>query len=270
MAEKRFNTALITGASGGLGEALAKRIAQEKIALILSGREEEKLAALTASLSKQCLVENSVVDLSTAASREPLCDLIRQQVPDLVINNAGYGLYGEALSYNDLDQLGLFHVNAEAVLQLTLVAARALVAAGRRGTIVNISSAAAYNPFPLQAVYAASKAFVTSFSSSLDYELAPYGVRVLSSSPGVIQTSFALRASGNNFSAGGGVYAMEPEKVAEAIWQQITIGRKEKIIDWRYNLALQFARFFMPQNWIASFLQRSITKRIGKRPLILE
>lgn len=274
-AEKtKFNTALITGASGGLGTALAKRLAEEKIALILSGRDKDKLATLAAEVSKKSLVENIVADLATAEGREILSAAIKKQVPDLVINNAGFGLYGEALSYSDLDQLEIFHVNAEAALQLTLTAARSLLAAGQRGTIVNISSAAAFHPAPWMAVYSASKAFVNAFSESLDYELAPYGVRVLSCSPGMIATPFSLRASGISPAEDAKVkpqsFQIPAEKAAELIWEQIQRGYQSQIIDWRYRFGSRFLRAFLPKKWAASLLQRSIEQRIDRRPLLLD
>lgn len=277
-AQKKFRSALLTGASGGLGRALAQQLAEKKIPILLNGRDPAALEQLSATLCNLTQIETLACDLSAAAERQPLCSWIRRQVPDLVINNAGFALYGEALSYSETEQLEIFHVNAEAVLELTLVAARALIAAGEEGTIINITSAAAFHPCPAMAVYAASKAFVNEFSYSLDYELAPYGVRVLSSCPGMIDTEFRLRAAAaiagpeekkqkKDVTPFG---SMKPAKVAQSIWQQLIEAEQEKIIDWRFRWASRLARWLLPRRWIALLLQRSIHQRVGKRPLLLD
>lgn len=290
MAEKmqrNFRSSLLTGASGGLGQALAQLVAGKKIPIMLSGRDAAALTQLSAGLRKLTQVETIACDLSTAAARLPLCSWIRRQAPDLVINNAGFGLYGEALSYTESEQLQILQVNAEAVLELTLVAARALVAAGECGTIINITSAAAFHPFPAMAVYAASKAFVNEFSYSLDCELAPYGVRVLYSCPGMIDTGFRSRASASSVSVSAAAVSpgegekgkkkdsppfgsMVPAEVAQAIWRQLVDGEQEKIIDWRFRWASRLGRWLLPRRWTAALLQRSIHQRVGKRPLLLD
>jgi len=264
-----FHTALITGASGGLGMALAQRLAKEKIALLLTGRNEQKLAEVVASVKNKVAVESLTADLATDVGSKCLCNFIRHHAPNLVINNAGYGLYGAALSYRGEEQRDLLRVNGEAVLELTLAAARAMISKGQRGTIVNISSAAGSLPFPSFAVYAASKAFVNSLSSSLDCELSPYGVRVLVSSPGMIDTPFRWRSGASKSSLLFSFASLTPTYVAELIWRQVSKGQQQAILDWRYRFLCSIARL-LPRCLVAAWLQRTIQQRIDPRPLLLD
>src|SRR5580693_8214964 len=148
--------ALVTGASSGLGKALCHLLAKKGVRLIVTGRNRSKLEELHGLVH--------VADL--AQSRDSLIKLIHEHVPDLVINNAGWGLYGDALSHTTKEQMDILEVNANAVLEISLEAARAMIKAKTEGAIVNIASGAAFFAFPTLAVYAASKAFVGSFSEA--------------------------------------------------------------------------------------------------------
>ncbi|NGX46491.1 MAG: 3-oxoacyl-[acyl-carrier-protein] reductase FabG, partial [Chlamydiae bacterium] len=186
------NLALITGASSGIGAALARLLASKKIALILHGRNEQKLDELASSLSSQVDVSILATDLT---KREALISLIREKVPDLVINNAGFSLYGDALESSVQEQMKIHDVNGAASLEITLEAAHALLRAKKPGVILNVSSVLGDIPSPGTAIYGASKGFVTLFSQSLDYEFAPHHIRVLVSCPGQVVTPFAARAA---------------------------------------------------------------------------
>ena len=116
---KHFAKALITGASSGIGEALAHLLAKEKIPLILCGRNKQALDRLAKTLPQ---VKVHLADLSIKEERDKLCSLIEEEVPDLVINNAGFTVYGDTVSTQLKESQAIFDVNATAVLDRTLLA----------------------------------------------------------------------------------------------------------------------------------------------------
>lgn len=260
-----FSFALVTGATSGIGKKISELLASQGISLILSGRNSQELAELKNKLSSFVSVETVAVDLSRLNEREKLLKLIHKRAPDLVINNAGFGLYGDALSYTVEEQLNIVEVNAKALLAITLEAARTLRSKEKRGVIVNISSAAGFDFFPGMAVYAASKAFVTNFSEAFDYEMKKFGIRILTVCPGMVSTHFQQRA--------GEVYQnnrwgmMTAEYVANRIWKQIQRTETVITIDRRYRL-LHFLSHFIPKRWLAIAKKTIIEKKISPRPFI--
>ena len=250
-----MSLALITGASSGIGEALARLLAQKNIPLILTGRNRDRLQALAAELQAEWLA------LDLAKDRKPLLDLIQTRAPDLVINNAGFALYGPALHSTLKEQKEIFEVNGTAVLEISLEAARALKSAKRSGVICNISSIAGEFSFPMLSVYAATKSFVTSFSKSFDAEMAPFGIRILVSLPGQIATSFAMRASQGRYEQQSSWVTLPIPYAAEQIWRQIERRKGVHIIDWRYRLALWLSKV-IPRFLLEKGLSRSILSRI--------
>lgn len=247
--------ALVTGASSGLGKALVFLLASKQIPLIITARHEQALKDLASQLTVPVIVFPA--DLSVAEDRKKLTELIRAQTPDLVINNAGLGLYGEALSHPTSAQLEILEVNAKAVLEITLESARAMQEKQESGTIVNISSAAAFYSYPTHAVYAASKAFLNQFSLGLDAELAVHGIRVLCACPGKIATNFRQRAS-KSPSTKKELFRMSPEKAAKLIFSQIEKGQSLFVFDWPYRFFLLFSKL-LPRKWIHKILKKAIT-----------
>ena len=268
-----FRLAIVTGASSGIGEALCRLLASKGIDLIITGRNTTALGELANSLSGQVKVIVQPFDLSLAEHRKKLIDLIHAFVPDLVINNAGFGLYGEALSYDTAEQLEIVNVNASAVLELTLEAARAMVAKNQKGIIVNISSAAGFLPFPCFSVYAASKAFVNNVSEGLDAEMRPYGIRVLAACPGMVATRFRQRAAGETARPGqdkakhSSFEVMSASTAAEEIWKQIQKQTPVRIFNWYYRILIFLARFVVPKSILLPNLRKNIEKRYHQRPI---
>lgn len=248
-----FSKALVTGATSGIGEATARLLASKGISLILSGRNKEKLAALAKELRAVAVV----ADLGE--SREPLISVIEEYIPDLVINNAGYGLYGEALSQARDNQLDILEVDAAAVLELSLAAAEALRNHGKEGVIMNVSSVAAFHPFPRFAVYAAAKAFVNHFSQSFDLEMRPYGIKVLAACPGMVSTRFRGRASlGKDRGENRSSMVMSADFAAKEIWWQICKGKPLHVFDYKYRLGVFIASYLLPKRWVAKFLAKAL------------
>jgi len=261
----QFSLALVTGATSGIGTALCRLLAEKHIPLLITGRDSKRLNELADELKQIIPVISLTADLGEAAGRVRLIEKIHECKPDLVVNNAGFGLYGDALTYQTQEQVEILDVNATALLELTLESARAMISVSKRGVIMNISSASDKFVFPGLAVYAASKAFVTMLSQSLDFELAPYGVRVLTSRPGVVNTYFRIRASGNS-NAQTSKKAMDTKYAANDIWNQIVKQKRVRIFDWKTRLSCLVGRL-LPKNWIAPILAKTIKKLHPPRSL---
>lgn len=260
-----YRLALVTGATSGIGREVCDFFAKKGLDLLISARNAQELERLRESLSRLVSVHAFPADLSTPEGRSVLIEALHQHVPDVVINNAGFGLYGDALSYSSENQSAILKVNGEAVLELSLEAARALISHAKKGVILNVSSAAAFQVFPSMAVYAAVKAFVNQFSQAFDWEVKPYGVRVLTICPGMVATNFQKRAGGDAGIVTAGV--MPPSFVAEQIWRQIETLKPLLIVDWKYRFLTWIASLF-PISMTAPFNKHMIDSRIRPRTLI--
>ena len=211
-------TALVTGASSGIGAALAAELASRGHALTLVARREERLRSLATELSTEHSVDAEVIacDLADPAERERLIAELDQRGRsiEVLVNNAGFGSRGEFATSDTERMLRMVRVNIEAVVDLTGRLLPAMAARGR-GAVINVASTAAFQPLPGSAVYAASKAFVLSFSESLRTELRDRGVSVTALFPGPVPTEFP-EVTGMGDSAGRtpDVFWTSPEEVA--------------------------------------------------------
>ncbi len=189
-----FSCALVTGASSGLGEEFALQIAPRVSKLVLIARREAQLQKLADRIREEfphVAVAVYAVDLSKAAERGQILETLSHNgfLPDLLVNNAGLGDYGE-FATADWEKLeAMLHVNIEALTHLTHSLLPHMI---RRGgaAIINVSSLASVLPMPDFAVYAATKAYVTSFSEALRIELKEYQIPVLAVCPGPVKTEF--------------------------------------------------------------------------------
>ena len=193
-----YKSVLITGASSGLGEEFALQIAPRARQLVLVARREvllRELANKIVAFHPHAEVVIEVADLADAEQRDALCSRLAQQgiVPDLLINNAGLGDYGEFVTAKWPRLEAQLKVNIEALTHLSYVLANGMIEQGR-GAILNVSSLASLMPIPDFAVYAATKAYVTSFSEALRIELKEYGIPVLALCPGPVHTGFGAVA----------------------------------------------------------------------------
>jgi len=178
--EDEVGVALVTGASSGIGEAYARRLAREGYNLVLVARREARLRALADELAQRYGVEASifVVDLADPAGLEDLEALIAR-MPDLLllVNNAGFGIPGD-FAANDIEHMeAMIRVHVLATVRLTRAALGIMLAQGR-GAIVNVSSVAAFYPIPGGVTYGATKSYLNAFTESLHQELVGTGVRV--------------------------------------------------------------------------------------------
>ncbi len=258
MVNYSFSLALITGATSGIGEALARLLASKGISLILTGRKSEILAHLAQELSSFVPIQTKAIDLSKSEERQTLLQLIKEQSPDLVINSAGYGFYGDVLTTPAETSLDLIEVNVKALVEITVESARVLVAHQKTGMILNLSSAAAFPVFPGFAVYSASKAFVNQFSESFDEEMQPFGIRILCACPGVVATGFRKNAGAYRSEKEDAIQPMTASYAAQQIWQQIAKKKKIKIFSWRYQLMIFCVRYVLPKKWVAKRVYQTI------------
>ena len=191
-------TALITGASGGIGECFAEKLAAKNTNLIIVARSEDKLNALAQKLQLQHNIQVDVIvkDLTEPSAAREVFDATQAKglTVDLLINNAGFGDYGEFAQTDGDRQVKMVQLNNVALVDLTH---RYLPQMRERGSgsIINVSSIAAFQPIPYLSVYAATKAFIRSFSEALWAENRQYGVRVLVVCPGPTETNFYNEAN---------------------------------------------------------------------------
>jgi short-subunit dehydrogenase len=186
-------TALITGASSGIGTALADELASRGHAVTLVARREERLVSLATELGAEHSVDAEVIacDLAEPAARERLLEDLKERgrAVEVLVNNAGFGVRGDFATSDTERMLRMVRVNIEAVVDLSGRLLPAMVSRGR-GAVINVASMAAFQPLPGSAVYAASKSFVLSFSESLRTELRGRGVTVTALCPGPVPTEF--------------------------------------------------------------------------------
>lgn len=256
----KITEALVTGATSGIGRAIAEKLASEGIPLLLTGRRKEVLENLLHLLKQKVSVEIFPVDLSIPKERKDLVDLLQKKIPNLIINCAGVGRYGPAIAGSQEEQLNILRVNGEAVIDLSLEAAKALKNAGKEGIILNVASAAGFFPFPDFSVYSATKALIQHFSEAFDVEMSPFGIRVLCANPGMVKTEFQDRAGSRKSLEERDPLVMSAEFAAEEIWNQIQQERGVHTFHWFYRLFGWLAPY-LPRRWVMRRLQASIQKR---------
>lgn len=188
MSDYPFETALITGASSGIGEVMARRLAERGVATVVVARREDRLRAIADEYDG---VEVLVADLLTAKGQRVVAERIASSTRsiELVVNNAGFGSNG-LFAELDADRLAdEVELNVGALTRLSHAALATMVPRGR-GWLLNVSSVASFQPAPKLAVYAATKAYVTSLTESLHEEARSSGVHVTALCPGLTKTEF--------------------------------------------------------------------------------
>src|SRR6202163_4762976 len=187
---------VITGASAGIGAALAHVFARNGHELALVARREDRLRALADEIAATGRAKPLVIvaDLQLPGATLLIGDALAAHgvEPQFVVNNAGFGLVGTAASLDREEELAMIDVNMRALTELSLAFVESL--ARHRGGILNLASVAAFLPGPGMAVYYASKAFVLSFTEALHHELSKRGIRVTALCPGPVPTEFQARA----------------------------------------------------------------------------
>lgn len=191
--KEKPQVALITGASSGLGAEFARQLAQRQVDLVLTARRRDRLEALRDELVTAHDVRVSVIeaDLARPGGAEQIYEAVGQlRMPiSLLINNAGFGIYGTTTDQTMADIHGMIQVNATSLTTLARLAAADMAARGD-GYVLNVASFAAFQPIPRYAVYSATKAYVVALSLAMHHELLRHGVRLSVLVPGFAETEF--------------------------------------------------------------------------------
>jgi short-subunit dehydrogenase len=184
------NSALITGASSGIGAAFARHLARPGCRLILTARRTERLQSLSAELERMgAQVETLTADLGTEEGIQAVAQKISETQLDLLINNAGFGLHGPFASVPVQEHAEMLRVHAEAPFRLTHAALQGMLVR-EKGAIINVSSSGAFRRSARSVMYSATKSFLTMFSESLNKGLRGTGVKIQALCPGYTHTEF--------------------------------------------------------------------------------
>jgi short-subunit dehydrogenase len=248
--------ALVTGASSGIGECFARALGARKWNLVLVARTEQKLSALAKELGPAYGIEvaSLSLDLSAPGAAGRLAATLdeRQLEIGLLVNNAGFGARGRFHTLALDRQSEMLRLNTQALTELTCLVVPAMVAK-RQGAIINVSSTASFQPVPYTAVYAASKAFVTSFSMSLAEELRPYGISVVTLCPGGTRTNFFEASHYGARKLPGGL--QDPKEVVAEALKALDRGGG-LVVPRLFNKFFLGIQRFVPRRWVARFSAR--------------
>ncbi len=240
---------LITGASGGIGEAFARRLAAERHNLVLVARSEDKLHRLCDELmlEHKITAHYVAVDLiDFEADRRLFDETERHNLEiDWLINNAGYGSMGDFARLELESELEMIGLNVMALVALTHRYLEKMRERGSGGTIINVASTASFQPVPFMATYAATKAFVRSFSEAIAEENRPFNINVLALCPGPTETNFFDAANiGTNAKDAFLKKGMQtPEAVVEAALSAVNRGKSSVVSGWTNWLTARLGNF---------------------------
>jgi short-subunit dehydrogenase len=239
-------TALITGASSGIGYELAKLFAKDRYNLVLVARSAGKLTQFSAELQREFGISAKAVplDLTVTSAPQSLFDELQREgtAVDILVNNAGYGVLGEFADISEEDTLGQIQLNITALTYLTKLFLGPMIER-RSGKILNVASTAGFQPGPLMSVYYASKAYVISFSEALANELHGTGVTVTCLCPGATDTGFQGRAGLGNTLLFKKLRPMTAGAVARDGYRALMAGKMIVISGFRNWLLAESVRF---------------------------
>jgi short-subunit dehydrogenase len=231
--------ALITGATAGIGEAFANRLAADGWDLILVARDADRLRAAADGLTGRHgrAVEIVPADLSTDDGCAAVERRLTAEPPvGLLVNNAGISLNTPFLRSSVADEARLLRLNVLAVLRLTHAALGPMIERGG-GTVINVSSVAGFGPVMPGSTYSASKAWVTNFSESIAQSVAPLGVRVMALCPGYTRTGYHERAGIDMSRTPSWMWLRADEVVDEGL-RDLRKGKVVSVPTWKYKLAV--------------------------------
>lgn len=259
-----MNTTLITGASSGIGEAFARALAARGQNLLLVARSEDKLMTLCNELGRaeRIRVQYVAMDISQPDAPARLFEetQTRGLTIDFLINNAGFGSVGDFTELELARELNMMDLNMRSLVELTH---RFLLPMRERkgGTIINVASTAGFQPVPFMATYAATKAFVLSFSEALWEENRPFGIKVMALCPGVTETGFFAAAK---IEKPPGRVSQTPEQVVETALRGLSRGRSHIISGLPNYLMIQAERL-VPRSVLARVAGKVLRNSGGKK-----
>jgi short-subunit dehydrogenase len=255
-------TALITGASSGIGLELARVFAKNRHDVVLVARSESKLRTLADEVRASGIRAHVIVsDLSTPGTVQVLTDRVRGLgvEVDILVNNAGYGLFGPFLETALEAELAMIQVNVVALTELTKLLLPGMVAR-KRGRVLNLASTAAFLPGPLMAVYYATKAYVLSFTEAIATELEGTGVTVTALCPGPTASGFQAAANLEESKLVAGKRLPAAREVAEAGYEAMMAGKTVFVPGLSNKLTVLTPRIF-PRRLVARIVQKVQERR---------
>ena len=254
---------LVTGASSGIGAALARVFAEQGREVALVARREPELAGLAEASAAAGNKKPPVLAIDLARGDAPARIahelLVRGLEPETVVNNAGFGLFGPAAELDRAEQLDMIDVNVRALTDLSLRWIDSLVR--HRGGVLNVASLAGFMPGPGMAVYYATKAYVLSFSEALHRELKPRGVRVTVLCPGPVRTEFQARAGMSERLPR--LLTRPVDKVARQGYDGFMHGRA-LVVPGLTSKMLTLVPRLLPRSTVAALVEASQGRRRGK------
>ena len=257
---------VITGASAGIGMALARVFARNGHELALVARREDRLHALADEIAATGARRPIViaVDLLKIGSARLIGEALAAQgaEPQFVVNNAGFGLVGLASALDRDEQLQMIDLNVRVLTELSLAFAESL--ARHRGGLLNVGSMSGFLPGPGMAVYYATKAYVLSFTEAMHSELKPRGIRVAVLCPGPVLTEFAERAGLSKRSMGPSLLIQSADDVAEAGYRGLMEGRRT-IVPGAINKLITVLIRIIPRRVVLAFVDYRQRRRRSAR-----
>ncbi len=247
--------ALVTGASSGIGTALARELARNGAKLILTARRKERLEALAAELTANGTdVRIVLADLTEPTAPQAIYDAIAEEglAVEILINNAGLGQYAEFVNCDLAQELAQIRVNCEAVVHLSRLFVPGMVKRGR-GWVLVVASTASFQPVPFLTTYAATKGFDRFFALGLAEEVAPFGVNVTALCPGPTESEFFEVAGASQFKSRG---VQSAEEVVRLGLEALARGQRT-IIPYFSGRLTAFLVRFLPVGLITHFVAKA-------------
>jgi short-subunit dehydrogenase len=252
-----MKTTLITGASSGIGEAFARKLASQGENVLLVARSEDKLATLCSELGRAHNIKAQFVALDLTEKDAPAKlfeeTLQRGLEVEMLINNAGFGSMGDFTTLEIARELEMIDLNIKALVALTYLFLKPM-RERERGAIINVASTAGFQPVPYMTTYAATKAFVLSFSDALWEENRAHGITVMALCPGVTDTNFF---AASEMERPPMRISQTPEQVVETALSGLKRGRGHIISGWTNYLMTEAERL----------VPRSLVTRIAGKAL---
>ncbi|MFA6599810.1 MAG: SDR family oxidoreductase [Candidatus Omnitrophota bacterium] len=254
-------TVLITGATGGLGRAFARAFADEGANLILTGRSRQQLEELSGALrlNRQIRVDTEELDLALPGVPGRLFEKVREKglSADILVNNAGFGWCGRFEASDPARNAELVTVNVTALTALARLFLPGMLER-KRGGLIQVASTAAFQPMPYMSLYAASKAFVLSFTEALWGEYQPAGLRVLCVCPGHTETAFHTTAG----ILGREVFLLaSPESAVRTAMKAFLRGSSPTVVCGTRNYLLSLGYRLLPRRWLVGITRNFFDRR---------
>jgi uncharacterized protein len=247
--------ALVTGASAGIGEALAVELAAAGVHLVLTARRKDRLEALAARLASEFGIQTRVIvaDLEQAAAPWEIFAAIEGQglTIDVLVNNAGFGYYGQFVQGDPARQAAMVQVNCTAIVALTNLFLPGMVER-RRGHVLIVASTASYQPVAYLATYAATKVFDRFLAEAMAEEVKRHGVRVSALCPGPTESEFG-QVAGVNL---GRMRGFQKADIVARRGLEGLVRGKHWVIPYLVGQVGVFAQRFFPRRWVTAGVER--------------